>query len=115
MMRRGLCRRATSWYVVLLLAVLSGVACTRSRKPASHTVTIDAARFEPAVSVVRVGDVITWTNKDLVPHTATSRTGVFDSGAIDPGKSWSYTATRAGDLPYTCTYHPTMTGLLQVK
>jgi plastocyanin len=64
---------------------------------------------------VKVGDVVTWINKDLVPHTATSRTGGFDSGAIDPGKSWKFTATRAGDFPYSCVFHPTMTALLRVK
>jgi plastocyanin len=101
--------------VVLLLAVVGVRIAIRWRMPSSYTVTIDAARFEPPVSALRVGDVITWVNKDLVPHTATSRTGGFDSGAIDPGKSWKYTATRAGDFPYVCVFHPTMTGLLRVK
>ena len=104
------------WSVVLLfLAVLGVGMAMRSRTPTSYTVTIDAARFEPAVSAVRVGDVITWINKDIVLHTATSRTGGFDSGAIDPGKSWKYTATRAGDFPYICVFHPIMTGVLRVK
>lgn len=113
-------RRAWQWpvawgVVVLFLAVLGVGTAIRSRAPASYTVTIDAARFEPPVAIIRVGDVITWINKDLVPHTATSRTGAFDSGAIDPGKSWKYTATRAGDFPYTCVFHPTMTAVLRVK
>ena len=87
----------------------------RARKPVSHTVTIDAARFEPAASIVSVGDVITWINKDLVPHTATSKIGGFDSGTIEPGKSWKYTPTRAGEFPYFCVFHPTMTAVLRVK
>lgn len=115
MTRRAWQRRA-AWGVVVVALVALGVGmATRSRTPMSYTVTIDAARFEPPLSVVRVGDVITWVNKDLVPHTATSRTGGFDSGAIDPGKSWTYTATRAGDFSYICAFHPTMTGLLRVK
>jgi hypothetical protein len=40
-------------------------------------------KLEPPLSVVRVDDVITWINTAPVPHTATSRTGEFDSGAID--------------------------------
>jgi len=59
--------------------------------------------------------VITWINKDIVPHTATSRTGNFDSGAIDAGEAWQYTPTRAGDFHYVCVFHPTMTALLRVK
>jgi len=115
-MTRRAWQTLAAWGVVVLsLAVLGVGIATRLRTPASYTVTIDAARFQPPLSVVRVGDVITWINKDLVPHTATSRTGGFDSGAIEPGKSWTYTATRAGDFPYLCVFHPTMTALLRVK
>lgn len=46
--------------VVVLVPVVLGVGTARRwRTPSSHTVTIDAAPCEPAVSVVRVGDVIT--------------------------------------------------------
>jgi len=115
-MTRRAWQKLIAWCaVVLILAAVGLRIAIRSRTPASYTVTIDAARFEPQLSVLRVGDVITWINKDLVPHTATSRTGGFDSGAIDPGKSWKYTATRAGDFPYICVFHPTMTGLLRVE
>jgi plastocyanin len=115
-MTRRAWQKLAAWAVVVLSLAVLGVGFTvRSRTPTSYTVTIDAARFQPPLSVVRVGDVITWVNKDLVPHTATSRTGGFDSGAIEPGKSWTYTATRPGDFPYLCVFHPTMTGLLRVK
>jgi plastocyanin len=117
-MKRRSWQHAVVWgAVVLFLAVLGVGTVMRSRTKtrASHTVTIDAARFEPALSIVKVGDVVTWINNDLVPHTATSRTGGFDSGAIDPGKSWQYTPTRAGDFAYVCLFHPTMTAVLRVK
>jgi len=64
---------------------------------------------------VRVGDAITWINKDLVPHTVTSQAGGFDSGAIAPGASWTFTATRPGEFPYTCTFHPIMQAVLHVR
>jgi len=115
-MKRRLWQQPVAWTVVLLFLVVLGMGMAmRLRTPASHTVTIDAARFEPAVSVVRVGDVITWINKDLVPHTATSKTGGFDSGTIEPGKSWKYTATRAGEFRYVCVFHPTMVAVLRVE
>ena len=64
-------------------------------------------QFEPASLQVHVGDKIVWTNKDLVPHTATAA-GLFDSGPVNPGASWSYTVTTAGSVDYVCTLHPTM-------
>jgi plastocyanin len=97
---------------------LCGVAADSSaaaRKPVTHTVTIDGSRFEPETLSVVAGDTVMWVNKDLVAHTATSKTGVFDSGLIAPGKSWKYKPKRVGDFAYSCTYHPTMNGTLRVK
>ena len=56
-----------------------------------------------------------WVNKDLVPHTATSEAGGFDSQMIEAGKSWTYTVRKKGDLAYICTYHPTMKAMLRVR
>jgi plastocyanin len=86
-----------------------------ARKPVTHTVTIDGSRFEPETLSVMAGDTVVWVNNDIVAHTATSKPGAFDSGLIAPGKSWKYRPRRAGDFAYTCTYHPTMNGMLRVK
>ena len=67
-------------------------------------------RFEPAVIRVAVGDTVRWTNLDLVPHTATSPQGVFDSGDLPPDSSWVMVVTRDGTLGYACQYHPGMKG-----
>ena len=80
----------------------------------THTVTIDASRFEPEISTVSAGDTVGWINKDIIPHTASSQAGGFDSRTIAPGKSWKYIAMRAGELPYVCTFHPTMKATLRV-
>ncbi|HXW03788.1 MAG TPA: cupredoxin family copper-binding protein [Vicinamibacterales bacterium] len=91
-------------------------ACGGAPAPRAHTITIvDATRFSPATLDVAVGDTVTWVNQDVVPHTATSTTGGFDSGRIDPEQSWTYTVAKAGELAYVCTYHPTMKGTLRVK
>ena len=37
------------------------------------------------------GDTIVWVVKDLVPHTATSKAGGFDSKDIQADKSWRNT------------------------
>ena len=77
-------------------------------------VTIEGMAFRPAEVTVKPGDRIVWQNKDLVPHTATAQ-GAFDSGAIAPGKSWSWTARGKGAHGYVCVYHPGMKGTVTVR
>ena len=82
--------------------------------PATHTVVIDGMRFDPPALTVARGDRVVWTNKDLVPHTATA-SGTFKSISIAPGKSWTWTAKKSGSHGYICTFHPTMKGTLVVR
>ena len=89
-------------------------AAKSERQPAVRTVVIDATNFAPKFLRAKVGDRIVWVNKDLLVHTATAKRGAFDSKEIAAGKSWSYTATAAGQLDYRCTLHPTMKGSLLV-
>jgi plastocyanin len=81
----------------------------------THTVTMEGMRFQPEVLTVAAGDTIVWVNRDVVPHTATSDAGRFDSKEIQGGQSWRYTARSKGKFPYVCTLHPAMTALLHVK
>ena len=85
------------------------------RKTATYTVTIDGTRFTPGVLTVRAGDTIVWVNKDIIPHTATSKAGGFDSLVIATGKSWTHKTADKGEYPYLCTFHPTMKGTLRVR
>ena len=86
-----------------------------ARKPATHAATIEGTSFQPATLTVHLGDTIVWTNKDPFPHTVTSKTGGFDSGAIQPGKSWKFKLTKKGDFEYICSFHTTMKAMLRVK
>ena len=63
----------------------------------------------------RRGDTVIWINRDPFPHTATANGGRFDSHAIEPGRSWTFTPKKAGVISYGCTYHPTMKGTLRVE
>jgi plastocyanin len=80
-----------------------------------HTVTIENVQFSPAELSVHPGDRIVWVNKDLFPHTATAAGKVFDSGIIAVNASWSYTATKKGEIEYACAFHPTMKGKIRVQ
>ena len=80
----------------------------------THTIVMENMRFTPDTLTLRRGDRVVWRNNDLVPHSATAAK-VFDSGSIEPGKSWSTTLRKAGTVAYVCTFHPGMTATLTVK
>lgn len=104
------------YYCVAATALmLTGAGCGTATAGTVHTVTMDGTRFEPASLAVAPGDTVVWINKDPFPHTATSESGGFDSGNIDPSRSWRYTPKKAGVFPYVCTLHPTMKGVLRVS
>lgn len=71
--------------------------------------------FVPGELTITVGDTVTWTNSDTVPHTVTSDDGgPLDSGIIDGGGSWSYTFTEPGTYSFYCEVHPSMQGTVTV-
>ena len=72
--------------------------------------------YSPKRIVVHTGDRIVFRNTSDAPHTVTSdRTKVFDSGNINTGASWTFTAKQTGSFAYHCTYHPGMHGTIVVK
>ena len=77
-------------------------------------VTIDNFTFAPAELKVKVGDTVTWTNRDDIPHTVVSA-GKFRSKAMDTDNTFSFTFTSAGDYKYFCSLHPHMTGMIKVE
>ena len=81
---------------------------TTSATPAPVSVAIRSSTFTPDIVEISKGTTVTWTNDDGVPHTVTSISGAFDSGNIDPGKTYSYTFNQAGPFEYSCTNHPSM-------
>jgi plastocyanin len=61
--------------------------------------------YSPNPAVVTPGSTVMWMNADSVAHTATSSTGVWDSGSIAPGGSFSRVFVERGTFPYFCTIH----------
>jgi len=96
-----------------LLAALPAIAADAAR-PVTHTVVMDGVKYTPEALTVKRGDTVVWVNKDPFPHTVTAQ-GAFDSREIAAGKSWRWTARKAGDYAYTCTLHPNMNGTLKVE
>ena len=116
------------WFIGLLVIVvlISGCTTTTTTRPAEPTpvittsaqvtttpasisVAIKSSTFVPGTVGISKGTTVTWTNDDGVQHTVTSvPQGAFDSGPIDPGKTYSYTFNQAGTFEYSCTIHPSM-------
>ncbi len=69
--------------------------------------------FSPNPVEVKVGETVTWINDDG-RHTVTSKDGVFDSGMMGKGQSFSFTFDKAGEYPYFCEPHPSMVGTVVV-
>ncbi|MDJ0274184.1 MAG: plastocyanin/azurin family copper-binding protein [Aigarchaeota archaeon] len=66
--------------------------------------------FSPSRVTLNVGDTVEYVNEDTTPHTFTTMKGKapasFDSGPVEPGKSFRYTFRTAGEYNVYCTLHP---------
>ena len=71
--------------------------------------------FAPNRIEIAAGTTIVWTNNDPVVHTLTADDKSWDSGAIEPGQTWSHTFTQPGEFAFHCTPHPFMKGVLVVR
>jgi plastocyanin len=115
-MRANVLRRLAlaSTFGTVVATAFAVTSCRAKHEPVVHQVAIRAMQFEPSTLEVSVGDTVVWTNEDLVPHTVTAA-GSFDSQSLTTKQTWSYTASKAGEYAYGCTFHPTMKGTLTVR
>jgi plastocyanin len=70
--------------------------------------------FGPKAVTVKVGQTVTWTNDDDIPHTVIATDKSFRSKVLDTGESFSFTFTKPGQVAYFCSLHPMMTGKVTV-
>jgi Icc protein len=77
-------------------------------------VVVDNFSFAPAITAVPVGTIVTWTNRDDVPHNIVSTEKKFASPVLDTDQQFSHTFDAAGTYKYYCSLHPKMTGQLLV-
>lgn len=83
------------------------------------SIVIKNIAYHPQFDTVAVGSTVSWANQDAITHTATSDSGVFNSGDITAGQTYKRTFDKAGVFPYHCLYHGSpgagMYGILVVK
>ena len=122
--------RATSALLVAgCLALIAACSPGSNASPPPSTVTPSAApsgapassiaiknfEFQPARLSVQVGTTVTWTNEEDSLHTVTAgapddRSGLFDSGEFDTGKTFEFTFPDTGTYTYFCDRHEFMRG-----
>jgi plastocyanin len=88
-------------------------AADTAAKGAAKIVEMTGSTFAPNTVDVKVGDTVSIVNKDEIAHTATAE-GTFDSGAMQAGATFDFKATKAGTISYECSFHPGMTGTINV-
>lgn len=85
-----------------------------SKTSSPKAITVGDNIFVPAELSVDGGTTIVWTNSGKLPHTVTSEAGLFDSGMLKPGESFSFTFETQGTYVYHCIYHAGQTGTIAV-
>ncbi len=121
--------RAWAGVALLLVVALLGLndsvvtaqASTGTRSPRSATPRATANRvkivdfaFRPRAITVPRGTRVTWVNRGNANHTSTANSGLWDSGLLSPGESFSRVFRRAGTFRYKCKIHPAMVGKVVV-
>ena len=102
--------------VVGLSVLASIVACGAAAAAIDttrHEVSMRGNSFGPRRLEVTLGDTVTWINKDIVRHDAV-KPGLFDSGELLGGESYSWSPSDTGVVQYRCTIHQRMRGEIRV-
>lgn len=120
----GLLRMLPPLSLIASLAALILLAAAQPTEasPVAQQVVIsmndDANAFVPAEVAVPAGTTVSWvTNQGPFIHSVTSDSGLFDSGFIYNGQSFSVTFDTPGTYGYVCTPHQAlgMAGIVQVR
>ena len=100
---------------VVGLAALLTVAVGGPASAATTNVSEVDFDFVPATVTINVGDTVLWTNNANDVHTTTSDTGIWDSGTMNPGATFSHIFNSAGTFAYHCAIHSFMHGTIVVQ
>ena len=101
--------------IAVVATMLLPVVSARSEEAVDPlAVHIDNFVFQPAQISVKVGQTVTWTNRDDIPHTVVCA-GKFRSKTMDTDGTFAFTFTAAGEYKYFCSLHPHMTGIVKVE
>jgi plastocyanin len=99
--------------------VTSAPSTTTTGLPAVSTdaVTVKDFAFGPRSISVKAGTTVTWTNQDGFDHSIVDKTSAAEGPHFGPiaGKTtYSRSYDAAGEFPYYCGIHNSMTGTVIV-
>jgi plastocyanin len=116
----------TKFLLIAATALLAGCGASGyGTKPAAATsadtavkgvakiVEMTDSTFAPDTVKLKVGDTVSFVDKDEIAHTATAEE-TFDSGTLREGQRFVFKATKPGTISYVCIFHPGMTGTIDV-
>jgi plastocyanin len=98
------------------LALVAALACLASPSAAlaaDRSVAIRFNQFQPSDLIALTGDRVVWTNGDPTTHDVTA-SGFPSSGMLAPGATHEATFVGPGRVPYRCTLHGGMSGVVSV-
>lgn len=110
---------STTGFVLAAAPAAAGLAliggCPSGDPPGPNEVFMRAIAFDPSEITISAGESVTWTNKDVVPHTATSGNpgdedlgSLFRSSLLSLGQTFTHTFNEPGEFIYFCEVHPVM-------
>jgi plastocyanin len=86
-----------------------------ARTPKVVNVVMRNTTFVPGRVQISAGTTVVWRNEDQLVHTVTANDKSFDSGLLQPGKTYRRTFDKPGQYPYYCLPHPFMKGVVVVR
>jgi plastocyanin len=96
------------------VATTGAAPCTESTAATVVATTVAGNTWSPVSAAV--GDVITWTNNDAVPHAVALDDGSCSmAGNIPGGGTRSLVFSVAGSFPFHCSVHPSMKGTITIS
>ena len=91
-----------------------GGPCQSTTEAGTVQVDIGGRAFAPGRVQAAVGDVISFTNGDAVPHTATLDDDSCTTENLGQGETGSLVFSEPGEYPFHCRIHPDMTGTFEI-
>src|SRR5256885_16962793 len=96
-------RRAAVVWAASLIVACGLLALPLVAFAATSAVTIQGLAYSPKSITIRVGDTVTWTNRDNAQHSA--RFAGMGTPILSQNQSGSLTFTVAGTFNYDCAIH----------
>jgi plastocyanin len=110
--------RAATRPLAVALSVAAALLLTLASAHATAATQSVQAQFEafaPSQLDVLPGESVEWSNVSPRTHTVTSDAGLFDSGELSVGATFTRRFDDVGTFAYHCTIHPQMTGEVDVR